>query len=247
MRRGIIRWGVASLLVILGAGFPAAGMAFASQNSQATQAAKAVGDLDQPGLDARDREFIRLIKFANLWEIPIAQLGIERGSSEAFKTAGETMVSDHTKLNVAVKQLSDKFGVDLPTEPTAAQKQWMAEISSHPKGKDFDKTFATRLRDAHGSVFNTIAEERTSTRNKTMRDFATQANTIVMRHMTLLEATGYVSAEHGMVSEAGARSADNPENQLSNSSLLVGGVIFLVVAAGTVIGVRVLSARGAAT
>jgi hypothetical protein len=68
-----------------------------------------------------------------------------------------------------------------------------------------------------------------------------------MCRMTLLEATGYVSAEHGMVSEAGARSADNPENQLSNSSLLVGGVIFLVVAAGTVIGVRVLSARGAAT
>jgi putative membrane protein len=246
MRRGITRWVTASLLVILGAAFPAAGVAFASQNSHAAGAARGAPEIDQPGIDERDREFIRLIKFANLWEIPTAQLGIERGTTEAFKTAGQTMVKDHTALNTAVKQLSDKFGVGLPTQPTAAQQQWMGEISSK-KGKDFDKAFATRLRDAHGSVFSSIAEERASTRNKTMRDFATQANTIVMRHMTLLEATGYVSTAHGMVSEAGNRSADNPENRLDKGALIAAAVIFLVVATGTVLGVRIMSARGAAT
>ncbi|HEY7591998.1 MAG TPA: DUF4142 domain-containing protein [Actinophytocola sp.] len=232
---------MAGLLVVLGAAFPAAGVALASQNGpQAAQEARAAQAQNSDTLEARDREFLTLIRFANLWEIPMGKLATERGTTEAVKTAGATMLADHTKLNVVVKQLADKYGVPLPDKPTSSQQAWIAEISSK-QGRDFDRTFADRLRAAHGSVFNVVAEERAGTRNKTLRDFATQANTIVLRHMTLLEATGYVSADHGEFSEAAARTTAYPENQLSNSTLLVAGVIFLVVAGGTVLGVRTLS------
>lgn len=224
---------------MLGAAFPAAGVAFASQNSEAAQAKKA------DTIDARDREFLTLIRFANLWEIPMGKMATERGTTQAVKDAGQTMLNDHTKLNTVVKQLADKYGVQLPDTPTSSQQGWIAEISGK-QGRDFDKTFADRLRAAHGTVFGVVAEERAGTRNDVMRDFATQANTIVLRHMTLLEKTGYVSADHGEFAEASARSAAYPENQLGGSDLLVGGVIFLVVGFGTVLGVRTLSARGAA-
>jgi predicted outer membrane protein len=214
-------------------------MAFASQNGQAAQQKKA------DTIDARDREFLTVINFANMWEMPMGKLATERGTTQAVKDAGATMLTDHTKLNVVVNQLADKYGVQLPDKPSSSTQGWMNEISSK-QGEDFDKTFADRLRAAHGTVFGLIAEVRAGTRNATMRDFATQANTIVMKHMTLLEKTGYVSADHGMFGEAAARSASYPENQISNSALLLGGVIFLVVAAGTVLGVRTLSARGAA-
>ncbi len=239
MRRGTIRWVIAGLLVILGAAFPAAGVAFASANSEAAQAKKA------DTLDARDREFLTVINFANMWEMPMGKLGTERGTTQAVKDAGATMLADHTKLNTVVNQLADKYGVQLPDKPSSSTQGWMNEISSK-KGEEFDKTFADRLRAAHGTVFGLIAEVRAGTRNDTIRDFATQANSIVLKHMTLLEKTGYVSDDHGMFGEAAARSASYPENTLSNSAILLGGVIFLVVAAGTVLGVRTLSARGAA-
>ncbi len=121
----------------------------------------------------------------------------------------------------------------------------MAEISGKT-GEAFDRTWADRLRAAHGTVFGLIAEVRAGTRNGTIRDFAQQANNIVMKHMTLLESTGYVSTEHGMFAQASSRTTAYPENSLGRSDLLIGGVIFLVVAAGTVLGVRTLSARGAA-
>jgi predicted outer membrane protein len=222
-------------LVILGAGFPAAGVAYAS--SQNSQAAKAASDT----VDARDREFLTVIRFANLWEIPMGKLGTERGTTKEVKTAGATMLSDHTKLNTVVKQLADKYGMQLPTRPTSSQQSWIKEISSK-QGRAFDKTFADRLRAAHGTVFGLIAEERAGTRNPTLRDFATQANNIVMKHMTLLEATGYVSNDHGEFAEAAARTTAYPENALSTGSLLAAGIVFVVVAAGTVIGVRALSA-----
>jgi predicted outer membrane protein len=245
MRRGITRWLVAGLLLMLGLAFPAAGIAFAGQGQagQGHQAAQPADDTG--GIDGRDREFLTVIRFANLWEIPMGKLATERGTTAAVKTAGATMLADHTKLNVAVKQLADKYGVQLPAKPKSSHQGWMNEISSKT-GEDFDKTFATRLRGAHGSVFSTIAEVRGGTHNAAIRDFATQANNIVMKHMSLLEKTGYVSGSTGHFAEAGARSSAYPENTLSGGSLLAGAVIFVVVAAGTVMGVRILSGRATA-
>jgi putative membrane protein len=242
MRRGITRWAIASLLVILAVAFPAAGLAVAAQNGQVSQAAQG----DSQGIEQRDREFLTVIRFANLWEIPMGKLATERGTKEEVQAAGKVMLSDHTKLQTAVEQLAAKYDVPLPDKPTSSQQAWIAEISSKPKGEDFDRTFADRLRAAHGTVFNLVAEERAGTTNKEMRDFATSANNIVMKHMSLLEATGYVSADHGEFAEASARTTAYPENQLDSKALLLGGVAFAVVAIGTVLLVRMLSARGAA-
>jgi putative membrane protein len=242
MRRGITKWVIATLLVILGAAFPAAGLAVAAQNGEVKQAAQG----DSKVLEQRDREFLTVIRFANLWEIPMGKLGSERGSTEEVRAAGRTMLSDHTKLQTAVEQIAEKYDVPLPDKPSSSTQAWMAEISSKPKGEEFDKAYANRLRAAHGTVFNLIAEERAGTNNKEMREFATSANNIVMKHMTLLEATGYVAPGHGEFSEASARTTAYPENQLSSSALLLGGVAFAVVAVGTVLLVRMLSARGTA-
>jgi putative membrane protein len=242
MRRGMTRWVIASLLVVLGAAFPAAGLAVAAQNGEVNQAVQG----DSQGIEQRDREFLTVIRFANLWEIPMGKLGSERGSTEEVRTAGKVMLSDHTKLQTAVEQFAEKYDVPLPDKPSSSQQSWIAEISSQPKGEEFDKVFANRLRAAHGTVFNLIAEERAGTNNKEMRDFATSANTIVMKHMTLLEATGHVSPDLGEFSEASARTTAYPENRLDSSALLQGGVAFAVVAVGTVLLVRMLSARGAA-
>ncbi|MGH3757876.1 DUF4142 domain-containing protein [Actinophytocola sp.] len=233
---------MAGLLVVLGSAFPAAGFAVAGQAGQTAQPGKVASS---QSLDALDREFLTVIRFANLWEIPMGELASERGTTKEVKTAGSVMLADHTKLNTTVEQLADKFGVRLPGKPKSTHQGWMVEISSK-SGEDFDRIFANRLRAAHGSVFNLIAEVRAGTGNSTIRDFATQANNVVMKHMQLLEATGYVRGHTGQFAEASARDASYPENALSAGDVLAGGVAFLVVSAGTVLAVRVLSARGAA-
>ncbi len=224
--------------MVLAAAFPAAGVAFASQSHAPGKT------VYSNAVDARDREFLTVIRFANLWEMPMGDLATKRGTTKEVKTAGTVMLTDHTKLNTVVEQMAKKFGVSLPDKPKSTHQGWMAEISSKD-GEDFDRTFATRLRAAHGSVFSTIAEVRAGTHNKTILDFATQANDIVLKHMTLLEATGYVDDQTGHFAEAGARSTAYPENDLSGTDIVLGGVVFLVGSAGTVLAVRLLSARGA--
>ena len=160
MRRGTVRWALASFLVVLGAAFPAAGVALASTQSQAP--AKAVYSNK---IDGRDAEFLTVIRFANLWEMPMGDLAKKRGTTKEVKTAGTVMLTDHTKLNTAIEGMAKKFGIQIPDQPKSTHQGWMREISSKT-GEDFDRTFATRLRAAHGSVFSTIAEVRAGTHNK---------------------------------------------------------------------------------
>jgi putative membrane protein len=236
MRR-VFRWSLAALLAILAGAFPAVGFAFAVQNGQGSH--RAFVDT----IDTRDREFLKTIRFANLWEIPMSDLALERGTTKEVKAAAQVMHNDHLKLNTVVEGLADRFGMTLPAQANGSQQAWMKEISGK-QGQDFDRTFVNRFRAAHGSVFQVIAEVRAGTRNKTILDFATQANTIVMTHMTVLERTGYVT-DVGHFSEAGARTTDYAENSLSPHDLFLGGVVFFLVAAGTVFVVRTFSSKPA--
>jgi predicted outer membrane protein len=216
MRYGIIRPAVAGLLVLLAAA----------------------------SLEAIEREFITVIRFANLWEIPMGKLAAQRGSSPKVKEVGATLADDHTKLDVVVIKLAEQFDVPLPSEPTSQQKSWMAEISSK-SGSEFDRVFADRLRGAHGTVFGLVAEVRAGTRSEVIRAFAQQANDVVMKHMTLLESTGLV-APMGMFSEASARTTNNAENSLHRSDFVLAAVLGLVVLGATLLAVRALSSGGSA-
>ena len=135
---------------------------------------------------------------------------------------GRVLVTDHTMLNEVVENLARQFGVDLPDEPSSKQKQWMDEISA-ASGEEYNRILTDRLCAAHGSVFSLIAEIRAGTRNDTIRDFAQTANDIVLKHMTLIEGTGYVTMD-GMFAEAPARTTDNAENQPDGGDIALAGI-----------------------
>jgi predicted outer membrane protein len=230
MRRGIVRSAVAALLAVLVVAWPAAGVVFADQ-----PAAPAAAGVLQP----LEREFITVIRFANLWEIPMGQLAVQRGTTQTVKNVGATLAADHTKLDVEVKKLAARFGVPLPNQPTSSQQSWIADISGKT-GREFDRTFADRLRAAHGTVFGLVAEVRAGTRNEVIRSFAQTANEIVMKHMTLLESTGLVEPM-AMFAEASARTVANPENRLGRREIILALVLGVTALAGTLLAIRTLS------
>jgi putative membrane protein len=234
MRRAVIRSVLVGLVAILVSAFPAAWLAFAEQGQP----------VESNEIDSRDREFLFTIKFANLWEIPMGNLAAERGNSEKVKEVGRIMEADHTQLEVTVGELAQKFDVELPEKAGSKQQQWMDEISA-TSGDDFDRVFANRLRAAHGTVFGLIAEVRAGTRNDDIRAFATAANDIVMKHMTILEGTGHVMST-GLFAEASARTRANPENQLGGSDYALAGILGVFAVGATLGLVRAFSSHGAA-
>lgn len=142
-------------------------------------------------LTEADKQLLIKVRQAGLWEIPSGEQAQQKAESPIVKAVGRQLAADHRKLDESVRKLAADLDVVLPSTPSTLQQGWMAELSA-ASGADYDRLFADRLRAAHGTVFNIIAQVRTGTRNPIIRAYAQIANTVVMRHMTLLESTGLV-------------------------------------------------------
>ncbi|MEU7103724.1 DUF4142 domain-containing protein [Streptomyces sp. NPDC046215] len=138
-----------------------------------------------------DRDFIRRVRLAGLWEKPAGRLAQERGTTDAVRMAGDHLVDGHTELDRRSIDVGRALGVTLPTKPSAEQQGWLDQLEA-ARGAAFDRPFATLVRAAHGKVFGLVALVRDRTGNALVRELATRANTVVLDHITVLENTGFV-------------------------------------------------------
>ncbi|MFG2129850.1 DUF4142 domain-containing protein [Streptomyces sp. NPDC048751] len=142
-------------------------------------------------LSALDQDFITKVRLAGLWELPAGQQAQQKGTTEAVRTAGAHLVEGHTFLDERVRNVASRLGITLPNEPNEQQQGWLRELDT-AQGADYDRRFANILRLAHGRVFSLVAQVRAGTQNSLVRDLADDANTTVLDHIKVLEATGYV-------------------------------------------------------
>jgi predicted outer membrane protein len=142
-------------------------------------------------LSGLDRDFVTKVRLAGLWELPAGQQAGTKGTTQAVRTAGQHLVEGHTFLDQRVRDVATGLGLQLPNEPNAQQKQWLATLNA-AQGTDYDRKFVNILRLAHGKVFSLVAQVRATTRNSLVRALADDANTTVLDHIKVLEATGYV-------------------------------------------------------
>jgi predicted outer membrane protein len=144
-----------------------------------------------PTLTPLDADFLVKVRLAGLWEMPAGQIAQERSANPKVQEAGRVMMTDHAQLDIEVRRVAGLYNLQLPAEPTDAQKSWLTEMDT-ASGSAFDSVWAMRLRAAHGMIFPLVANVRAETQDAEIRKFADTANTVVLRHMTLLEATGQV-------------------------------------------------------
>ncbi|MEU2390247.1 DUF4142 domain-containing protein [Streptomyces sp. NPDC007369] len=142
-------------------------------------------------LTAQDRDFVRKVRLAGLWELPAGRDAIQRGKRPTVRTAGEHLVDGHTELDRRALEVGQALGMELPNEPNAQQQEWLAQLAA-AQGPQYEQLFAQLLRRAHGKVFAVVAQVRAQTRNSMVRQLANDANTTVLDHISVLEATGLV-------------------------------------------------------
>ncbi|KAF9973771.1 hypothetical protein BGZ73_002959 [Actinomortierella ambigua] len=146
-------------------------------------------------MTAIDRDLIRKVRLASLWELPMASEARERSKNHKVRRISITIQEQHEYLDAAVLSISKQLKVHLPTKPSSEQACWMCEIRAAKTDKEYNDNFVKRLRFAHGQIFTTIATVRGTTQNSAVRAFADTANLFVLGHMQLLESTGLAGAK----------------------------------------------------
>ncbi|WP_328308480.1 DUF4142 domain-containing protein [Streptomyces sp. NBC_00442] len=142
-------------------------------------------------LSAADRDFVVRVRLAGLWEGPAGRQAVERDPSAAIEAAGQHLVDGHAFLDARVREVAGLLGMELPGRPNAQQRGWLRTLTAD-RGAAYERDFANLLRAAHGTVFPLVARIRADTRNTLVRGLADDANTTVLDHITMLEATGLV-------------------------------------------------------
>ncbi|MET7481642.1 DUF4142 domain-containing protein [Streptomyces sp. NPDC005538] len=139
-----------------------------------------------------DRDFVVKVRSAGLWEYPLGELALEKGSTPEMKEAGKHLIVGHAGLDDLCRQIAPMLNIALPNQATPQQQQFVA-TSAAQSGRQFDSTAANIMRVTHGQIFPTIAKIRASTTNTLVRQLADLANDTVLDHITVLEKTGVVN------------------------------------------------------
>ncbi|MFF3502286.1 DUF4142 domain-containing protein [Streptomyces sp. NPDC003247] len=144
-----------------------------------------------------DRDFVVKVRAAGLWEYPLGVIGLQKGQSAAVKTASEHLVDGHAALDTTCRKIAPMLNITLPNVASPQQVGFVNQINAKT-GKDFDVEFANILRQTHGSIFNTVAKIRSTTKNSLVRALADQANDTVLDHITVMEKTGLVDFDQSL-------------------------------------------------
>ncbi|MEU9556062.1 DUF4142 domain-containing protein [Streptomyces fumanus] len=145
-------------------------------------------------LTEADRDFVVKVRAAGLWEYPLGELAMRRGTTEAMREAGAHLVVGHAGLDAACRRIAPRLGITLPNRPSPQQQGFVRTVSA-ASGEEFDATAVTIMRVTHGQIFPVVAGIRATTRNTLVRELADLANDTVLDHMTVLEKTGLVGFE----------------------------------------------------
>jgi predicted outer membrane protein len=165
--------------------FPAVkGLQFASASIGAPTVATAFGPMTQA-----DRDFVVRVRLAGLWERPAGQLALAKGATAAYRTVGQRLVDGHTTLDALCETVAAQLGITLP-EQAAPQGQVFVAVLSAASGEDFDRKLAGMLRAVDGPSLISVAGIRATTQNELVRQLATQANSVVLGEMDLLDQIG---------------------------------------------------------
>jgi predicted outer membrane protein len=144
-------------------------------------------------LGPADKDLLYRVKQAGLWEMPLGDEVSEKAMTPKLREVAKKISKEHHELDKIVNEKADILGVSLPSEATAEQRAWMAELSALPQGMSYDHLAVHRLREAHGTILPLLAQIYSTTRNDTIRDTAKEGMVFVSRHISYMEETGLVN------------------------------------------------------
>jgi predicted outer membrane protein len=149
-------------------------------------------------LTTLDREFMRSIRTAGLWELPACRMARERSTQRSMQTMRDRIVAGDAELDRRVIKAAVTLKVPLPNRPPRSQRRYLAEIEQ-ARGKKFDELLVNHMRKQDGTTMGLLSLVRDQTRNSMVRSLATRANTIVLDHIETQEDTGLV--DYGEMSQ----------------------------------------------
>lgn len=132
-----------------------------------------------------DQTFLQDAIQGNLAEVQMGQLAQQKGQSDAVKSYGEMLVTDHSANNEKATRLAQQIGMSAPSEPNAKQKAGY-EMLSKLSGTVFDRQFAKMMVMDHKKNIGMFKREAAK-KNDPMGQYASETLPVLEKHLHAAE------------------------------------------------------------
>jgi putative membrane protein len=183
---------------------PAAGSGTADKAAAKSPAAPA-DKADKAGgkLSRADTAFLKQAAQNGHAEVESSKLAVTKAANTQVKGFAQQMVDDHTKANQELAALAASKGVDVPKEPSVAQKAKMKALSA-ADGANFDKRYADSMGvSAHQDTIKLFQKAATGANDPDVKAFATKTLPTLQHHLQMAQDLKNTTAKEGNVKAPG--------------------------------------------
>jgi len=137
----------------------------------------------------QDSDYLRAAHQAHLAEIAAGGLAARKGGSARLRELGERLVTDHTRLDRELGEVSTALALELPDGPTADQRALAVELEG-ASGLDFDSLFVSTQMDAHAKALSLGEKELADGSDPAVKQVARNAAPVIRAHHQALMDVG---------------------------------------------------------
>lgn len=128
--------------------------------------------------------FIAHIFSANLMEIELGQMAMERGETEPVKNVGKLKVESHTQFNKQLHKLASKYSITLPNKMGSEDKKQLNKIADKT-GKAFDQAYSEFMVESHEELVDYLEDFVEDTPPSEISTWARDWADVLRQHLAL--------------------------------------------------------------
>ncbi len=106
-------------------------------------------------VSAGDRDFVEDLTIANMAEVELGKMAMERAANAEVKQFGDMMVRDHTKAGDELKQVATRHSIPAPAALDQKHQELKTKLSTL-RGAEFDREYMSAMVDGHEDVVDRL-------------------------------------------------------------------------------------------
>ncbi|MBO9632047.1 MAG: DUF4142 domain-containing protein [Chitinophagaceae bacterium] len=138
--------------------------------------------IDNTPLDKNSSAFASEAASGGMMEVTLGQLAEQKASSPRVKAFGVMMVSDHTKANTELKNITDAKNFQVASSLEQKHQKHVDELSKK-EGKEFDKAYMKMMTDDHEKDVKAFEKASNNASDAAIKDFATRTLPVLRTHL----------------------------------------------------------------
>ena len=131
-----------------------------------------------------DASFIKKVADANMTEIQLAKIALDKSQKQDVKDFANRMIKDHGDAQDQLKSIADKMNVPIP-EKVSGQHQLTIDRLSKLNGEAFDKAYAKAMVNDHTKVVAMFEKTEGKLQNSDLKKFAQDTLPKLKEHLEL--------------------------------------------------------------